>query len=80
MLYGVDSAARDCNTDHVLEVAFAEALFKLLVDYGFHTGINFDFCVFLVDQFDSLLNVNVDALVDQCLGVGVLLAYVESFA
>ena len=45
-----------------------------------HAGIDFNISVFLVDQLDSLLNVDVDALVDQSLSVGVLLADVKSIA
>ena len=80
MLDSVDPSARDGNTNYMLIVAFAKTLFKLLVNNCFHAGIDFNISVFLVDQLDSLLNVDVDALVDQSLSVGVLLANVKSIA
>jgi len=80
MLDSVDSPTRDGNANHMFEVAFREALIKLLIHDCFHTRIDFDISVFLIDQLDALLDINIDTLVDESLRVGVLVANVESVA
>jgi hypothetical protein len=64
VLNSIDPAARDSNTNDVLEVAFTEALIKLLVHNCFHAGINFNIGVFLVNHFDALLDVVINTFVN----------------
>ena len=62
----------------MLKVTFTEALVELLIYDVFHPLIDFDFCVFPVDQFNSFLHVDINAFVNQSFSERVLLPDVKS--
>ena len=78
MLNCVDATTGNCHTNNLLIVAFAEALLKFLIYNSFHSRVNFDFSVLVVNHFNPLLDVKVNTLVNESFGVGVLLTDVKS--
>jgi len=62
----------------LLVVAFAKALLKLLVNDGFHAGVDFNFSVFLVYHLNAFLDVDVDTFVNESFSVRVLVADIKS--
>ena len=64
----------------MFEVSFRIALLKLLIYNVFHATIYFNSGVVLVNNCDALLDVEVDAFMDQGLSIQVISSNAESVA
>jgi len=74
----IDTTTRYSNTDNLFIVSFAEALVELLIYNCFHSWVDFNLVVFVINNFNTLLNVKVDTFVYKCLCVRILVPDVKS--
>lgn len=73
LLNGIDTSCGHCDSNDMLVVAFAIALLELLVDDVFHAAVNLNRLIIVVDDSHTLLDVQVNALVDEGLRVEVVI-------